>query len=169
MQAIRKLNQNNADILCHSEEHLTKVFCLHVHLIYFIRFIRQLSEFGHAVYQKRNLSAKFCRYLLVCHYRILYHIMQKPGNNRFLIQFQFRQDNSNAEGMNNIRFSRFTYLLFVRFVCNMICFFNQRNIGRRMIFTDAFDQFRIELLRFLKILRLSDITLHTVKFLLDLF
>ena len=33
MQSVRKLDQNNSNILSHSKEHLTKVLSLHLHLI----------------------------------------------------------------------------------------------------------------------------------------
>ena len=93
MQAVSQLNNDNTDILCHSQEHLSQVLCLYFQLIC---RIRQLSQLGNTIYQKCYLISKFFSYLFICHNRILYHIVEYSGYDCLLIQFQIRQNNGNT-------------------------------------------------------------------------
>ena len=73
MQTVGKLDQNNTDILCHGEEHLTQVLRLYLDSI---RRVAQLSQLGYAGNDQSNLSAEFAGDILFTHRRIFDHIMQ---------------------------------------------------------------------------------------------
>ena len=51
VQAVRQLDDNDADVLGHGQKHLAEVFRLDLHLVL---VPGQLSQFGDAIYQERN-------------------------------------------------------------------------------------------------------------------
>ena len=82
VKTVRKFDQNHADILCHCEEHLTKVLRLHFH---FIRRPVQLCQLGNAIHKEGHFFAEDLRQFLFCHDRIFHHIVEDAGDDRFFI------------------------------------------------------------------------------------
>ena len=144
VQTVRQLDEDYPDILCHGQKHLPQIFRLYLQLI---RGIIQLSQFGHAVHQKRHLRAEQLRQFLLRHHRILHHIMEDAGDDGFLVQFQIRQNDGHTQRMDNVRFSRFSYLAFVSLRCNLICFFYHMDAVGRVIVFHAGNQFPVQYLR----------------------
>ena len=63
--------------------------------------------------------------------------MQKSGCDRLLIHFKVRQYNGHAQGMDNIRLPGLAHLIFMGFGSQMIGFFYQGRIIRRVILLDT--------------------------------
>ena len=52
VEPVRKLDQNNPNILCHGQKHFSQILRLQFHLV---SGVGQLPQFGHSVHQKGNL------------------------------------------------------------------------------------------------------------------
>ena len=102
VEAVSQLDQNNADILGHREEHLAQIFRLHLDLI---DVVADLSQFRHAVHKELHLLAEFPADILVGQLGVLDDIMQKACSDRLLVQFQIRKDNGDTERMDDIGFA----------------------------------------------------------------
>ena len=73
VQAVRKLDHDDADVLGHREEHLAVALELRL----FLRFILQAAEFRHAVDEHRDLVAEHLLHLVVRVNRVLDDIVQQ--------------------------------------------------------------------------------------------
>ena len=144
MQPVRQLDQDDADVLDHGQEHLAQVFRLH--LLLRRGFIREVSrefdlfQFGDAVYQQRHICAEHLGHLLVGVDRILYDVVQQSRRNRFKIQFQVGQNDRDVKRMYDIGLSGLAQLSLMGFIGNIIGALNQGNIIGRVIFPDPADQ-----------------------------
>ena len=78
MKSVCQLNQNDSDVLCHSQKHFSQIFRLHLQLI--LRFISgiihlQILQLGYTIYQKSHIIAKLFPDFLIGHNGIFDHIM----------------------------------------------------------------------------------------------
>ena len=130
MKSICELDDNNSNILCHSQEHFTKILCLNLNLI--LRKI-ELSQLCNTVHKKRNLRRKLSGKILLCVLCIFNNIMKKTSCYCLLIHFQPCKNYCYTKRVNDIRFPGLTSLILMCIVCNMISFLNHREIIRWMI------------------------------------
>ena len=107
MQSICQFNQNYANVASHSKEHFTIVFDLTV----FFRNIGNLTQFGNAIYKICNNSAIDITKIIKSIFSIFYNIVQESSCQSIFIHLQACQNASNTNGMNDVRFARFTTLL----------------------------------------------------------
>ena len=121
MQAVGKLDQNDADVLCHGKEHLPQVFCLNLQLI---RIVGEPAQLRDPVHQKRHLTAELQPEPLIRYDGILYHVVEKSRDNRLLVKLQLRQDDRHTKGMNNISLAGFANLPLMGIIRNPEGFFN---------------------------------------------
>ena len=140
VQTIRQFYQNNADILCHRKEHLSQVFCL---LLDLIRRIFQLCQLRDTAYNQGHLRAELLGQLFFGHDGIFDNVVQKACRDRLLVELQICQDNCHTERMDDVRFPALSFLVLMCIRCHAVCFFDQGNIVRWMIFFHRSDQFPV--------------------------
>ena len=153
MQTVCQLDQDDTDVLGHSQKHFSQVFGLQFQLI---GRIIQLTKLCDTVHQKSHLRSKLPGDLLVCHHGIFHHIMKDTGHNGLLIHLQICKYDAYTERVNNIRFSRFPQLSLMGVLRDLICFFDHTDIIRRMVFAYTGNQLIVELLRTGKVLHSLD-------------
>ncbi len=110
MQSVCKFNDNNTDILRHSDEYLTEIF----RLFLFLRFKNDLIEFGHARNERQNFLAEFFTDILRGIRRIFDHVVQQRARDRSGVESKFNEYLRYGARMNKIRFSRGALLIGVR-------------------------------------------------------
>ena len=79
--------------------------------------------------------------------------MEKSGCDRLFIHLEIRKDDRNTERMDNIRFSGFSPLVFVRIIGKLICFFDHAQIIGRMVLSDAGNKIPVKNIRTCEISR----------------
>ena len=166
VQAVGQLDQNHADILGHGQEHLPQVLRLDLNLV---GRIGQLAQLGDAVHQEGHLVAEFLGDLLRGHDRILHRVVEKARHNGLLVELQVRQNDGNAERMDDIRLSRFAKLPLVGRVSDFVRLLNHADIGRRMIFQHAADELFVKHIRTGKILHGLHILVVAIHFHIPVF
>ena len=141
MKPVCQLDNDYSDILRHSKEHFSKIFCLHLQpvrcLIALISGKMQMLQLGNTIHKKGNIRSELLLDLLRGQNRILHHIMQQSRCNGFFIHFQICKDDGHAQGVDNIGLSGFSYLILMCFKCSMISLLDQRNVIGRVIFPDT--------------------------------
>ena len=135
MQPVGQLDQDDADILGHGEEHLAQVLELLLLL-----GIAQHAQAGNAVHQLRDRRAKLVFDLLVAELRILDAVVQQRGADRIRIQPHFNHDLGHRDRMDDIRLAVFPLLPLVRRGGALIGCADFFNIRLRILFLHALDQ-----------------------------
>ena len=130
MQTVRKFNDNNPDILSHGKEHLSQILRLKFQ---FVRRISYTAKFRNTVYQKSYLFSKLLFDIILTNLSIFHYVMKKSRDNCLLIHLKIRKNDCYPERVDNIRFSRLSLLVSMRFFCQIICLLDLSNIRRRMI------------------------------------
>ena len=114
MQAVSQLNQHDADVLAHRQNHLAQRFRLCFFLVGKIEFV----QLRHAIHQHGDFLAEFLpngvqRDALA----VLHRVVQKPGGNRRRVKGQFHQNAGDKARMGEIRLPAFAVLILVRLLC----------------------------------------------------
>ena len=102
VQAVGELDDDDADILCHGEQHFADIF----RLLLLTGGKRQLVELGHAVHQTGDLGAERLADIRQLHRRILHHIMEQRRHNGVGIHAHFHQNQRDAERVADIFLTR---------------------------------------------------------------
>lgn len=76
MQTVRKFNDNNPDILCHSKEHLSQILRLKFQ---FVRRISYTAKFRNTVYQKSYLFSKLFFDIILSNPSIFHYVKAKKA------------------------------------------------------------------------------------------
>ena len=101
VQTVRQLDHNDADVLCHSNEHLAQVF----HLLLFLGGIAgmlHLGQLGDAVHQHSHRLAKFLGYLGIAGFGVLDGVVEQTGHNGFRIQTHLLDVHRHRHGVHDI-------------------------------------------------------------------
>ena len=122
------------------KEHLSQVFCL---LLDLIRRIFQLCQLRDTAYNQGHLRAELLGQLFFGHDGIFDNVVQKACRDRLLVELQICQDNCHTERMDDVRFPALSFLVLMCIRCHAVCFFDQGNIVRWMIFFHRSDQFPV--------------------------
>ena len=130
MKTVRKLNDDNTDILCHRYEHLTKVLGLHLNLI---SIQVQLSQLCNTIHKKRHIRVELFGNLIQSHSCIFNNIMKKTCNYGFFIHLKVGKYYGNTNRVNDIRFTRFTLLVFMLFFCDPVGLLHHAEVPRWMV------------------------------------
>ena len=114
VQAVSQLNQHDADVLAHRQNHLAQRFRLCFFLVGEIEFV----QLRHAIHQHGDFLAEFLpngvqRDALA----VLHRVVQKPGGNRRRVKGQFHQNAGDKARMGEIRLPAFAVLILVRLLC----------------------------------------------------
>ena len=114
MQAVGKLDQNDADIFGHCDEDFPMIGGLIFRIVF--SAIKQGADFGDGVHQIGDLFVKLRRQFFFFDTGIFNRIMQITGRDRLGAAMQFGQNIGDIGQMNRIRLAGFTKLTFmVRF------------------------------------------------------
>ena len=116
VQAVGKLDDDDADILCHGKKHLPQIFRLDLHLLH---FVVDLAEFGHPVDQKAHVLAEGLADFIHRHRCVLHDIVQYTGRDRLLVHLEIRQDNADAQRVDDIRLTGLSHLSLMGFLRHM--------------------------------------------------
>src|SRR5687768_1869851 len=100
MKAVGELDQDNAHVSDHREDHLADVLSL----LFFPREITDVSNLCQAVYKLRDLVAKIRAQGFEIDEGIFDHVVKKPCRNAYLIQAHIGENIRNLKRMNKIRF-----------------------------------------------------------------
>ena len=138
VRAVRQLDEHDADVLAHRQDHLADGLRLLLHA----RGKVEALELGDAVHQQRDLRAELLaddvqRHVLA----ILHRVVQKAGSNRRRVQHQLGQNARDDHRMGKVRLAGLAHLSLVRLLCEVVCLFNQCYVGIRMVFDHRSDQF----------------------------
>ncbi len=101
MQAIGQLDQDNANVLCHRQHHLAKVFSLRLGLVLEI----DLCQLGNTIDQFSNILAKGMLELFLCGWCIFNDIMQYGGHDSLVVHAHLSQDLGGCNGVGDIGFT----------------------------------------------------------------
>ena len=145
VRAVRQLDEDDADVLAHRQDHLTDGLRLLLHA----RGKIKPFELGDAIHQQRDLRAELLaddvqRHVLA----VLHRVMQKARGDCRRIQHQLGQNARHNHGMDEVRLAGFALLPLMCLFCKVICLFNQCHIGIRMVFDHRSDQF-VQILAFI--------------------
>ena len=141
MEAVREFNQDHADVLRHREKHLPKILRLNIELVC---GPGNLGQLGHAVHKHGDILAKHAGNLRPGQYRVLNDIVQKTRDNGLFVELKVREDNRDAERVNNIGLAGLPLLVHMRIFCGHIGAVNQRGVIRGMIALNGGNQLLIQ-------------------------
>src|SRR6266498_296030 len=112
MQPIRKFDEHHAHVINHRQEHLANVF----RLLLLTRDIADLGNFGESIHQVSNLFAEILTDCLEVDKGVLHDVMQQTSCHRHFVQIHFGKDVGNLEWVNEVGFTRRSFLPLV-FAC----------------------------------------------------
>ena len=98
MQAVGELDEDNADVLCHGEEHLAQILELLLLL-----GVAQHSQSGNTVHQLRDRRAELVFDFLVAELGVLDAVMQEGGADGVGIETHLDHDLRDRDRMDDIR------------------------------------------------------------------
>ena len=115
VQTVAELDEDDADILRHGEQHLADVLDVRLFLVLDV----DLLDLGQAVHQHGDALAEFFRDDVKAGLvgAVLYRVVQQRGADRVGVESQLRHDLGNRHGMRNIRLAALALLSFMQFVC----------------------------------------------------
>ena len=121
MQAVCQLDDDDADIFGHREEHFAEILKLLVLLV----LVVELGELRHAIDQEGDFFAKEHFEIFQRIAGILDDIMQERCHDAFLIHFQLRKNVGHRDGMDDVWLARLPGLSRMRFFCQLVGFFDE--------------------------------------------
>ena len=136
MQAIGELDDDDADVFGHRQEHLAQVLDLRV----FFRLIRNARQLGHAVDQARDLVAELCRHLLDGDRGVLDDVVQQRRRDRLVIHLEVGQDSGDGQRVLDVRLAGGAALALVGGDGELVDAHQRRRIGGGVVAADSFDQ-----------------------------
>ena len=116
MAAVGQLNQNNAHIVGHSQQH----FAERLSLIFLPAAKTQLIELGKPIYQLGNVVAKLLGQIGFGYAAIFHRIVQQGRHKRLHIKPPLGTLGSYGNGVGNVRLATFAHLPQVRCISHFI-------------------------------------------------
>ena len=99
MQSVRQLNKNHANIACHRQQHLAKIFCLRV----FFGFKLDAFQFTQSVDQIGYRLAKFFGNVFVEDVRVLHHVMQQCCHDGLRVEVKRSKDACDGDRVGDVK------------------------------------------------------------------
>ena len=136
--AVRQLDEHDADVLAHRQDHLADRLSLLFHAGGEI----QPLELCNAIHQQRDLLAELLGDHLERHlFAVLHRVVQKACGDRRRIEHQLGEDAGHRQRMEEIRLAGLAHLALMRLLGKMVRLFDHGNVAVRMIFDHNLDQF----------------------------
>ena len=136
MQAVRQLDQQDADVARDGDEELAEV----LRLLGFLGDEIEALDLGEALDQRADLLAEFLVDLGARDVGVLDHVVQQRGSNGGVVELELGQDRRDLEGMREIRIARRALLMTVRLHGVDIGAVEQRLVGAGVVFLDPLDK-----------------------------
>ena len=129
VQAVGQLDHDDADVLCHREEHLAVA----LELCLLLRLVLQAAEFRHAVDEHRDLVAEHLLHLLVRVDRVLDDIVQERRADGRIVEVQLREDLGDVQRVDDVGLPRHARLPFMGLPREFIGAPDEVEVGLRRI------------------------------------
>ena len=126
VQTVRELDDDNADVLIHRQQHFADI----LRLKFFFGGKRHLAELGHTVHELGNLVAELCAKLLKRDVRILYRVVQQRRLNGGRVHTEVHKDVRHGDRMNDIRLPGKAQLRAVHLFGERVCFVDLGDLFR---------------------------------------
>ena len=110
MQPIRELDENDAHIARHRQQHFAEIF----RLCFFEGGELELVQFGNTIDQIGNRLAEFFGDVSLGGRRILDHVVQQRRDQCLRIEMPAREDFGNRKRVGDVRLARLAHLAFMR-------------------------------------------------------
>ena len=136
MEAIGKLDEHDADIVRHRDDHLAEI----LGLLFFAALERDLGDFRHPIDQFRNLGTELVAHLLELSGGVFHDVMQQRGHDRGDIQLELRRDRRDRQRMAHEGLAGQPLLLGMLEGCEVVRFADQGEIGLRIVSFNPLDQ-----------------------------
>ena len=136
VQAVGELDDDDADVLGHRQEHFAQVLDLRV----FLRLIRNARELRDAVDEPRDLLAELLGDLLAGDRRVFDDVVQQRGRDRLTVHLELGQDAGDGQRVLDVRLARGAPLTFVSGVGKLVDAHQPVRVGGRIVGTDALDK-----------------------------
>ena len=107
MQAVGELDQHDANVVRHRDDHLAEI----LGLLFLAALKRDLRDLRHAVHELRDLWTKVCLHLGQRRMRIFDDVVQKAGDDRRHVELELRDNHRDVERMSDVRLARFALLI----------------------------------------------------------
>ena len=118
VQAVGQLDQHDAHVVDHGQEHLAQALRSGVGLrsLSVLHLTQQvdLAQFGDAIYQGCNLVTELLTYLVKAELGVFHHVVQQPGHDRLAIEPQVCQALCHRQRMLDVGLARGARLPLVR-------------------------------------------------------
>ena len=124
VHAVRKLDDDDADILRHRHQHFSEVF----RLLLLARGERDFAELCDALGQVRDLLAEILRDVVVCVRGILDDVVQQAGDDRRRIHAELDELACHGDRMDDIRLAGLAHLVLMRVKRKFVALFDESQI-----------------------------------------
>ena len=135
MHAVGKLDQDNAHVFAHREQHLAKV----LGLLFFPAAEIGSAQFRHPVDERRNLPAKKALKFIERRQCIFDRIVQQSAGDAGHVELQVGNDIGNRQRVYQIGLARKPFLSLVNLRGKIISFAQKLDVRRGIIGLDLFD------------------------------
>ena len=132
MQAIGELDEDDADVVDHRQQHLAEVF----RLALFGRRERNRADLGHAFDDVRDVFAELLADLVRRRERVFDDVVQQAGGDADRIEFHVREDVGHFHRVDEIRLARMADLSLVLQGRKHVGLAEQFEVGVRAVTAD---------------------------------
>jgi hypothetical protein len=137
VQTVGKLDQHDADVARHRDDHLAEV----LRLLLGAAGKCDFRNLGNAVNQRRDLGSEQLAQLVDRRDRVLDHVVQQAGDDRGQVEPELRDNHRDVERMGDVGLARFARLLGVHPRRVLVGAANQVSVGLRIVRLDQTNQF----------------------------
>ena len=132
MQAIGQLDDHDADILRHGDEHLAQAFGF----LFVAQILAPLAEpvnlvlldllqLGHAIHQGCDIRAEFLPQPFQVNVGVLDHVVQQASGDGIRVHADVGQEEGHGQGVLNVRLARLACLAAMGLFSDGICAFDE--------------------------------------------
>ena len=136
VQSVGELDDDDADILRHGDEHLAIAFKLSL----FFGMALDLVELGDAFNEKGDFLVEFALEIEAGAVGVFDDIVQKPGGDGVVIEPEIGQDDGDVYWVDDVRFTGFAILAFVHFAGKFVGFLDHDAVCLWVIFQNDLDE-----------------------------
>ncbi len=136
VQAVGQLDQDHAHVRGHRQQHLAEIFRLRFDQALKLDFF-QLRQ---AVHQVGDGGAEALDQLFLLDVLVFHDVVQEGGHDGLGVELPFGADFGDGDGVDDVRFARFTDLPKMHFVGEAVGFLDFFQLGRGEVFGKARDQ-----------------------------
>ncbi len=125
VQAVGELDEQDAHVLRHRDEHLAH----RRRLLRLLRIELEPVELGDPVDDRRDVVAEVVDQVVERELRVLDRVVQERARERDLVEAEVGEDQRHAERVRDVRVARAAHLIAVRVARDYVGPFDQRDVG----------------------------------------